>query len=101
MFAMGEHRIICGDSTDARSLEILMSDDEARLILTDEPYNVPVADMDRIAAGGAPCPYSKRRIARESLEIFASPLYRRGHDHDSSALVSLLSFRVRSRLPGT
>jgi DNA modification methylase len=43
MFAMGEHSIICGDSTDPRSLEILMSDDEARLILTDEPYNVPVA----------------------------------------------------------
>ncbi len=43
MFAMGEHRIICGDSTDPRALEILMSDDEARLILTDQPYNVPVA----------------------------------------------------------
>jgi DNA modification methylase len=61
MFAMGEHRIICGDSTDSRSLEILMSDDEARLILTDEPYNVPVADMDRIAAGGAPGHVTCRR----------------------------------------
>ena len=44
IFAMGEHRIICGDSTDPAGLEILMSDnDEARLILTDEPYNVPIA----------------------------------------------------------
>ena len=42
IFVMGEHRILCGDSTDPRSLEILMSDDEARLILTDEPYNVPI-----------------------------------------------------------
>jgi DNA modification methylase len=44
IFAMGEHRIICGDSTDPTGLELLMSDsDKARLILTDEPYNVPIA----------------------------------------------------------
>jgi DNA modification methylase len=43
IFVMGDHRILCGDSTDPRGIEILMSDDEARLILTDEPYNVPVA----------------------------------------------------------
>jgi DNA modification methylase len=42
IFAFGEHRIICGDSTDPNVLEILMSDEKARLILTDEPYNVPV-----------------------------------------------------------
>src|SRR5262245_62577276 len=45
VFAMGEHRIICGDATDPAVLDILMSDtDPARLVLTDEPYNVPVAD---------------------------------------------------------
>jgi DNA modification methylase len=44
IFAMGKHRIICGDSTDRRSLETLMSDDKARLILTDQPYNVSIAD---------------------------------------------------------
>ena len=44
IFAIGKHRIICGDSTDPRSLEALMSDDKARLILTDQPYNVSIAD---------------------------------------------------------
>lgn len=43
MFAMGKHRVLCGDSTDPVSLERLMSDGEARLILTDPPYNVPIA----------------------------------------------------------
>jgi hypothetical protein len=43
IFALGEHRIMCGDSTNPNTLEILMSDEKARLILTDEPYNVPVA----------------------------------------------------------
>ena len=44
IFALGKHRIICGDATDPAVFEILMSDKEkTRLILTDEPYNVPVA----------------------------------------------------------
>ena len=43
MFAMGKHRILCGDSTNPVGLELLMSDGEARLILTDQPYNVPIA----------------------------------------------------------
>jgi DNA modification methylase len=42
IFVMGEHRIICGDSTDHGVLDLLMAGDKARLILTDEPYNVPV-----------------------------------------------------------
>ena len=45
IFAMGGHRIICGDATDPAVLDILMSGTEqARLVLTDEPYNVQVAD---------------------------------------------------------
>jgi DNA modification methylase len=44
IFAIGRHRIICGDSTDPRSLETLMSDDKARLILTDQPCKVSIAD---------------------------------------------------------
>ena len=43
VFVLGEHRIICGNSTDPHVLKVLMSDEKARLILTDEPYNVPVA----------------------------------------------------------
>jgi hypothetical protein len=50
VFVLGEHRIICGNSIDPDSLEILMSDDRARLILTDEPYNVPVAG--HVTGGG-------------------------------------------------
>jgi|SRR5712671_641274 len=43
VFVLGEHRVICGDATDPRALEILMAGDEARLLLTDEPYNVRIA----------------------------------------------------------
>jgi ParB/Sulfiredoxin domain len=43
-FALGPHRIVCGGATDPEMLRRLMQGDPgARLILTDEPYNVPIA----------------------------------------------------------
>jgi DNA modification methylase len=47
IFELGEHYIICGDSTDPGVLEVLMfGEDKARLILTDEPCNCLVAAHD-------------------------------------------------------
>ena len=43
IFVLGPHKIICGDATDPQTLARLTEgDDQARLILTDEPYNVPI-----------------------------------------------------------
>jgi hypothetical protein len=42
-FILGEHRITCGDATDPAVLKAVMSDSQARLILTDEPYNCAIA----------------------------------------------------------
>jgi DNA modification methylase len=51
IFRLGEHRIMCGDATDPAVLARLMDGDSpARLVLTDEPYNVPIA---RNVTGGA------------------------------------------------
>jgi hypothetical protein len=44
MFQLGPHRLICGDATDPSVLSRLMEGDGlARLLLTDEPYNVKIA----------------------------------------------------------
>ena len=43
VFVLGPHRLVCGDATDAAVIATLMGDDRARLVLTDEPYNVPIA----------------------------------------------------------
>jgi DNA modification methylase len=36
------HRVVCGDATKPETYVSLMDDELARLVLTDEPYNVPV-----------------------------------------------------------
>jgi hypothetical protein len=44
VFALGRHKLMCGDATSLDDLVKLMEDClPARLILTDEPYNVPIA----------------------------------------------------------
>lgn len=40
IWLMGEHRLICGDSTNPETMEMLMDGAEADLYLTDPPYNV-------------------------------------------------------------
>lgn len=40
LWNLGGHRLICGDSTDITTIEKLMGDEKADLLLTDPPYNV-------------------------------------------------------------
>ena len=40
IWVMGKHKIICGDVTDLSTVEKLMGDEMADLLLTDPPYNV-------------------------------------------------------------
>jgi len=40
LYALGEHRLLCGDATDAGDLERLMGGEQATLLWTDPPYGV-------------------------------------------------------------
>ena len=40
VWALGSHRVLCGDSTDALALQQFLGDKTADLLLTDPPYNV-------------------------------------------------------------
>lgn len=46
IWALGNHRLICGDSTDKETLQRLMNGVQVDLLLTDPPYNVAVENAD-------------------------------------------------------
>lgn len=40
VWVLGQHRLICGDSTKEETYQILMEEKKANLVVTDPPYNV-------------------------------------------------------------
>lgn len=40
VWKLGEHRLMCGDSTDPETVKVLMDGEQVDLLLTDPPYNV-------------------------------------------------------------
>lgn len=42
LFALGRHRILCGDALDEKSYSIILKDEKVPLVLTDPPYNVRI-----------------------------------------------------------
>ncbi|WP_293425110.1 site-specific DNA-methyltransferase [Phreatobacter sp.] len=42
LWLLGQHRLLCGDATEAEGYARLMKGDEAAMVFTDPPYNVPV-----------------------------------------------------------
>ena len=53
LWQLGDHLLLCGDSTDAGDVERLMGEEEADLMLTDPPYGISVVKSNQVGGGGA------------------------------------------------
>lgn len=47
IWKLGDHRLICGDSTDENIIKQLMNNEHADLLLTDPPYGINVVSVDK------------------------------------------------------
>lgn len=48
VWALGNHRLVCGDSTRSETISALMRGENADLLLTDPPYNVALDDKNKM-----------------------------------------------------
>jgi DNA modification methylase len=62
IWQLGKHRLMCGDSTDAAMVAVLMDGQKAQLMQTDPPYGVDYANDERPNPGVA-----KPRVANDDL----------------------------------
>lgn len=46
LWQLGEHRLLCGDSTDENCVKRLMGEEKADMVFTDPPYGVSYADKN-------------------------------------------------------
>lgn len=62
LYILGNHRLLCGDSTKLEDIKRLVEDNEIDLVLTDPPYNVDVG-----AKGDGNEQFDNRRIKNDNM----------------------------------
>ncbi len=65
LWVLGQHRLLCGDSTKAGDLERLMAGETANLLSTDPPYCVNYTGNDRPIHDGKPSGKDWSHVYRE------------------------------------
>jgi DNA modification methylase len=111
IWVLGDHRIICGDATDAETVKAMLAGDTPNLMVTDPPYGVDYDPEWRLRAG-VNKPHQKRAEGvvenddradwREAWALFDGDVAYVWHGALHSPLVaeSLISsgFAVRSQI---
>jgi DNA modification methylase len=82
IWIMGEHRLICADARSSESVAALLAGQQARMVFTDPPYNVPidghvggkgkVARRDFVMGSGEMSDAEFEALLRDSLSCAAT-----------------------------
>lgn len=53
IWQLGKHRLVCGDSTDKETVELLMNGNKADMVFTDPPYGIDIVSKNKVGGDGA------------------------------------------------
>lgn len=67
IFTLGEHRLMCGDSTKKADVEKLMAGEKADCVFTDPPYGVDYGEKNRFLNSFQPSGRNLKDIANDML----------------------------------
>ena len=72
VYILGDHRLLCGDSTDALAVERLMNGEKADMVFTDPPYGMSL-DTDYSKMGKTTTTY--KEVIGDSEDFDAKPIF--------------------------
>lgn len=68
IWQLGDHRLMCGDSTKVDDVQMLMGGAEADMVFTDPPYNVAIGDKNKALNTMAPCERIERNLEGDTYK---------------------------------
>ena len=69
IWQLGGHRLMCGDSTDAASVALLMDGNKADMVFTDPPYGVSIGDKNKALNSVQPSGRCTENIANDNISV--------------------------------
>ena len=69
IWQLGEHRLMCGDSTDAASVALLMDGERADMVFTDPPYGVSIGDKNKTLNSVQKAGLCTENIANDNISV--------------------------------
>ena len=69
IWQLGEHRLMCGDSTDAESVSRLMDGEKADMVFTDPPYGVAIGCKNKALNSVLPSGRCTENIANDNIPV--------------------------------
>lgn len=70
IWLLGQHRLMCGDSTDADAVGLLMQGEKADMCFTDPPYGVSYTGGIQFKADGSVEENNRQMIANDDQDIY-------------------------------